>query len=538
MKRILLLFISIASFASAKAQNASPVILNLTATHNTVANQVTFDFDLSDAENDMCGVELRVSGDGGLTWLIGLDSITGDTGYPQTPGAGKSIVWTYDPFTLTAQTGSGPVNFQARVIAYDLNAPDIQNIVDQVDSARLVQTLQFVEGTRHRTAAPAHLQEVRDSIENLMAANGLQDWHHFFPFGGTQGRNFSGRLPGLLDEPTTYLISGHYDTEPNTPGADDNGTATAAVMEMTRIFSGYQFRHSIRSIGFDLEESGLLGSFYYVANEIPAWENVDGLLNMEMIGYYDDNPNTQSLPAGFNILFPDAYNAVVSDSSRGNFLTNVANVASNSLKETFDTCAATYVPDLRVISLAAPGNSTVAPDLRRSDHAPFWDGGYKALMLTDAANLRNPNYHTPGDSIATLDLDFYVKNVKAVLATLVKLADPLNASFSVSNPFTIDVPVNLTDQMEMDQFLVYPNPSSGRFKITFASDGNSPVQINCYNIKGEKVAEVCNQQYTAGNKTIAWTAEDEQGETFANGNYFLKYTHGDRTATRRITIQH
>lgn len=523
---------------STNAQNAAPQIANLSTAHNSTNHQVTFTFDLSDAENDPCDLQLRVSGDDGITWLINLDSITGDTGYPQMPGMGKSIVWTYDPFDLTAQTGPGPIAFKARIIADDRNAPDIQNIVDQVDSTRLIQTLQFVEGTRHRNAGPVHLQEVRDSLGNLMAANGFQDWHHTFAFGGTNGQNYSGRLSGLLDEPKTYLYSGHYDSEPNTPGADDNGTATSAVMEITRIISGYNFRHSVRGIGFDLEEEGLLGSIDYVLNRVEDWESIEGLLNMEMIGYFDNSPNSQSLPVGFNLLFPDAYNQVIADSSRGNFLTNVANQASNSLKEVFDTCAATYVPDLKVISIAAPGNALVAPDLRRSDHAPFWDGGYQALMLTDAANLRNPHYHTPGDSIGTLDLDFFVKNVKAVLATLVKLADPLNATFAVSDTFSIDVPVGVADQIFPAELLIYPNPTEGGLSISFSNDGIAPVLMALYNIQGQQVAEICNRSFSSGIKTIHWFAENSNGQLLPNGQYLLRYEHGNQQTTRRITIQH
>lgn len=538
MKRILFAIIGICTLAGAYAQNAAPTISNLTTVHNSVTNEVSFTFDLNDAENDPCDLQLRVSGDDGRTWLIDLNTIVGDTGFPQMPGTGKNITWTYNPSVLASQTGTGLVALKARIIADDRNSPDIQDIVDSVDSTRLVQTLQFVEGTRHRTAGPVHLQAVRDSIENLMATNGLQDWHHAVTFGGTSGNNYVGRISGLLEEPETYLVSGHYDSEPNTPGADDNGTATAAVMEIIRIISNYEYRHSIRSLAFDLEEAGLIGSIDYVLNEIQPWEDIEGLLNMEMIGYFDNTPNSQSLPVGFNLLFPDAFNAVMADSSRGNFLTNVANVASNSLKETFDTCAATYVPGLKVISLAAPGNALVAPDLRRSDHAPFWDAGYQALMLTDAANLRNPHYHTPGDSIGTLDLGFYVQNVKAILATLVKLADPLNATFAVSDTFTVDIPVGVeTGEIPMD-FIVYPNPSDGGLQISFSNNGQNPVRIALYNLKGQQLAEVTNQTYPSGTKIIHWFAQQGDGSPIPSGQYILKFEHGKQVAHQRISILH
>ena len=92
MNRFLILLLCLGSFAVTKAQNAAPVISNLTTTHNSAANTVTFDFDLSDAEGDDCDVQLRVSGDNGRTWLITTANVTGDQGFPQTPGTGKSML--------------------------------------------------------------------------------------------------------------------------------------------------------------------------------------------------------------------------------------------------------------------------------------------------------------------------------------------------------------------------------------------------------------------------------------------------------------
>src|SRR5690606_22115028 len=94
---------------------------------------------------------------------------------------------------------------------------------------------------------------------------------------------------------------------------------------------------------------------------------------------------------------------VADDEYRGNFLFACSNTNSNPLLATFVAASEDYVPELRLVSASLPGTGTIAPDLRRSDHARFWDAGIQALMLTDAANFRNPNYHTPGDSIGTLN---------------------------------------------------------------------------------------------------------------------------------------
>jgi hypothetical protein len=142
-----------------------------------------------------------------------------------------------------------------------------------------------------------------------------------------------------------------------------------------------------------------------------------------MIGYYSDKPNSQEIPAGFNLLFPDATNQINANQKRGDFITNVANASSSALGLLFSTTAQQYVPGLKVISLVVPGNGTIAPDLLRSDHAPFWFAGKPALMLTDGANFRNECYHTPSDTLdGKLSFTFMSNVVKATVVAAAQLA--------------------------------------------------------------------------------------------------------------------
>ncbi|MEM0997639.1 MAG: M28 family peptidase [Bacteroidota bacterium] len=518
-------------------QNAAPVITNLAVNHSPANQTVTFDFDVSDAEGDPLDLQLRLSGDSGRTYVVTLlDSVTGDVGFPIAPGAGKQIVWHYSLASLAADGLLGTVALEARLIADDRIPIDIQTIVDQVDSTRLVDHLKFVEGIRHRNANPPQLQVVRDSIASLMAARGLQDWHHTWPALGSQGENYIGRIGGLTGERRTWYLSGHYDSVINSPGADDNGTATSALMEAVEILSAYQFRHSIRFCAFDLEESGLLGSIRYVNTQIPTWEDVGGLLNLEMIGYKDEAVNTQSLPNGFNLLFPTAYNAVEADSFRGNFLTNVANVASDSLRLAFDSCAAAYVPDLKVISLAAPGNAQVAPDLRRSDHAPFWDAGYRALMLTDAADLRNPFYHSAADTIGTLDLAFYVQNVKAAVATLAKLAVPMHAGLA-SDTLQINVTVGIAPPPAGIALAIYPNPSPGHFNFKFVLQEAGPVRLSILDLRGRTVRDLSPGQLPSGPHQLVWDGRSTSGNALPNGSYWVVMHNRNGRISQQIRIQ-
>lgn len=300
-------------------------------------------------------------------------------------------------------------------------------------------------------------------------------------------QNIIGRKPGVKNEAITYIIDGHFDGVPGSPGADDNGSAVAGVLEALRILSQYQFEHSIRFIGFDAEELGLVGSLRYVQNGIKPFEDIQGVLNFEMIGYYDDEPDTQFLPTGFDILFPRAAQEISDDQNRGNFLTVVGNVASNPLIGAFVSASETYVPELRLISVAVPGNGSIAPDLRRSDHSRFWDADYQALMLTDAAEYRNFNYHTPNDVIATLDFEFMAQVVQATLATAAELAIPISVG---STEVDLSNYVGIADHSHNlpGNVRIYPNPTDGILSVLVTDNEHAfKSRLEVYDMSGKLV---------------------------------------------------
>ena len=466
-----------------QGQNLPPQISNLSLSVDDPNGEVLFLYDLLDLEGDSLEVWIQVSDDNGMTWRVPADSMTGDAGFPVFSGTGKALVWHFDLAQLALFTGhGGPFNLVARLIVDDHQIFDIQTIVDQVDSVRLWDNLSFIEGIRHRTANPTHLEAIRDSIYARATSGGMKAWGQSFVYGGYNATNPGGRLAGTRDEAKTWFGSGHFDTVNISPGADDNGSSVAALMELMRVLGSYHYSNSIRLVAFDLEESGLIGSNRWVNLNIPAWEQVAGVLQMEMIGYYDNAPNTQTLPFGFNLLFPAVADSVIADSSRGNFLTNVANVASHDLKVAFDACALAYVPGLRVLSLETTGNGQGTPDLRRSDHASFWDAGYPALMLTDGADFRNAHYHTSHDTLGTINLNFLTNNTKAVAATLAKLAGIQHSDVAISQPFVVDSLAVGLDQaneaLEWD-LRAFPNPAfqTVSFTFTLKKAGNFKLKI-------------------------------------------------------------
>ncbi|MGB5026577.1 MAG: T9SS type A sorting domain-containing protein, partial [Saprospiraceae bacterium] len=121
---------------------------------------------------------------------------------------------------------------------------------------------------------------------------------------------------------------------------------------------------------------------------------------------------------------------------KGDFITNVGNTLSYSLRSKFHQLATSYVPQLKVISLDVPGNGSIAPDLTRSDHFAFWLKNIPALMITDAANFRNKYYHTIKDSVQYLNFNFMSQVTKASIATLLELAE---TQHGVSTEFSVDL---------------------------------------------------------------------------------------------------
>lgn len=521
MKPFLMMACLACCAAGARSQNNVPVISGLSATVDTAQKKVTVSFDLADAENDSVEVSLAVSDNNGTTYFVNAAAVTGDVGFPVFPRNGRQIVWDY-----TAVTGNSG-SYRIRVVADDRHHVPIQDMVDRVDSLRLIQDMHIVEGVRNATNGAAHLAEVKDTIFGRFTNLGLETRYQNFQYGSYQAQNIIGKKQGRTDEATVYIVDGHFDSV-NGPGADDNGSAVIGVLEAARILSAYEFKKTIRFIGFDLEELGLLGSREYVNNGIAAQESVAGVLNFEMIGYYSQRKNSQVFPTGFNLLFPAAYAAVFSDTFRGNFITNVANTNSSLLKQKFDQCAAAYVPALRVISLEAPGNSEIAQDMRRSDHAPFWDKGYRALMLTDGAEYRNHNYHTSRDVSDSLSFGFIQNVVKATVATLAELAEPIHADMKTTD---VQLPnVSLLGVQEYGKGRIDVSPNPGNESIRVGWTGTDYREITVTDMKGRLVYKSAIPP--SANQHLLLT------ETYANGTYVVKLRGGRSELTQKIVVGH
>ncbi len=233
--------------------------------------------------------------------------------------------------------------------------------------------------------------------------NQLQQWGkvevHAFTYQQRTHTNLVLNLPARnTSTQPPILIGAHYDAVPGTPGADDNATGVAVLLELARAFSHQPTNYPVRFVAFDLEEYGLIGSDRYAENLHQQRQKLRLMLSLEMLGYCTHTPNSQRYPvAAMQAIYP----------STGNFIGLIGNLPT--------------IPDLlhfnRAISQAGASSQwlpvgmrgTMIRATRLSDHAPFWDRGYRAIMVTDTAFMRNPHYHQTSDRLETLDLDFLTK---------------------------------------------------------------------------------------------------------------------------------
>ena len=214
------------------------------------------------------------------------------------------------------------------------------------------------------------------------------------------------------DEQAPLLIGAHYDTVAGSPGADDNASALAVLLESASRLKDRPLARPVWFAAFCLEEHGLLGSRAFISGLKQAGQPLDGAIVLECVGYASREAGSQRTPPGVPIPVPTV----------GNFLGIVGNEASRDLVAAVDRSARRAARAIPTLALAVPGRGENLPDVRRSDHAAFWDEGYRAVMLTDTANFRNPHYHQPSDTLDTLDLDFLEGVTEIVVACIEDLA--------------------------------------------------------------------------------------------------------------------
>lgn len=216
-------------------------------------------------------------------------------------------------------------------------------------------------------------------------------------------------LPRDRDKRAVTLVAAHYDTVPGSPGADDNGSGLAVLLECARLLSAAKGAKPVGFVCFNAEEDGLLGSQDFVRNTLPVLDRaVRAVHVLEMVGYRPRSGAKQSSPLPWlprSLRTPD-------------FIALLGRGSSNRIVDDVRKSAA--APGTHIVTARTMGPmDKLLPDLRRSDHFPFWLEGTPAVLWTDTGDFRNPNYHRRSDTPETLDYVF-MQGVGELLASALR----------------------------------------------------------------------------------------------------------------------
>jgi Zn-dependent M28 family amino/carboxypeptidase len=262
----------------------------------------------------------------------------------------------------------------------------------------LTQHVNYLAGTigERNVIAYEPLQKTAQYIQDSLKSQGYQVSSQEYTVQMRKVRNLIAEIPGASKANEIVVVGAHYDTVYDCPGADDNTSGVAGLLELARLLKDSHPSRTIRFVAFVNEEPPWfqtedMGSLVYAEEAHKRKDRIAAGIALETIGMYLDAEGTQQYPAGLNALYP----------SKGNFIAFVGNLGSHSLVRN-------AVRSFRAaVQFPSEGSAVPAaiPGVGWSDHWSFWQEGYDAIMVTDTAPFRNRNYHEPSDTPNTLNYD-------------------------------------------------------------------------------------------------------------------------------------
>ncbi|MCM2358307.1 MAG: M28 family peptidase [Geobacteraceae bacterium] len=256
-----------------------------------------------------------------------------------------------------------------------------------------VRTLAGEIGERHVWRHRA-LDRAAGYLEGELRGAGYAVADQAYTAEGREVRNLEAELRGSSAPEEIIVVGAHYDSVSGSPGANDNASGVAALIEIAHSLAGWPLPRTVRFVLFTNEEppffkTGQMGSLVYARRARLRGERIVAMLSLETIGYYADAPGSQHYPFPLNFFYP----------SKGNFIGFVGNIGSRRLVR---RALATFRG-----STAFPSEGAAVPGgiigVDWSDHWSFWHEGYPALMVTDTALFRYHHYHGPRDTPERLD---------------------------------------------------------------------------------------------------------------------------------------
>lgn len=285
-------------------------------------------------------------------------------------------------------------------------------------ATRLHTHVSAIASREHNTATPQQLEQAAGYIENVLDSEGYTIQRQSYQAGGQTVRNIevsrANVAPGTKPE-RIFIIGAHYDSAPGAPGANDNGSGTAAVLELARLLKDLRPSRGteVKFVFFVNEEPPFfmgeeMGSMQHARKLHEEGQKVEGALILETVGYYSQARHSQTLPPGLEGRYPDT----------GNFIAFVGTLESSKLVQEA-LSAFQQASDFPAHGLAAPA---YVQGVTLSDHSSYNRFGYPAIMITDTAFMRYPYYHTAEDTPDKLDYASVARVVSGLARTIQALA--------------------------------------------------------------------------------------------------------------------
>ncbi|WP_199192821.1 M28 family peptidase [Allosphingosinicella deserti] len=284
-------------------------------------------------------------------------------------------------------------------------------------AARLQAHVRAIASVPHNVNHPQALEASASHIETGLQGLGYAVQRQPFAVGGLEVRNIEAVLDPARPATETLVVGAHYDSWGESPGANDNGSGTAAVLELARLLVDLRGRSAlrIRFVLFVNEEPPYfrtreMGSLVYARRLVASGERIRGMLSLETMGFFSDRDGSQHYPSPFNLFYP----------RRGNFIAFVGPLSARGLvRESVGTFRA--VAEFPSVGGTAPG---AIQGINWSDHWAFMQVGVPALMVTDTAPFRYPHYHSAEDRPDKIDYDRLARVVTGLERMLRRWASP------------------------------------------------------------------------------------------------------------------
>jgi Zn-dependent M28 family amino/carboxypeptidase len=260
---------------------------------------------------------------------------------------------------------------------------------------------------------PQALHAAADYIRGQWSAMGYEVRAQGYRAEGVPSENLEVARPGTQRPAEILLIGAHYDSVAGSPGANDNASGVAALLELGRAFTRLEPKRTVRLVAFVNEEPpffywGEMGSMVYARAARARGDDIRLMASLEMLGCYSEAPGSQHYPPLFRYFYPD----------RGNFIAFVSNLRSRRALQDV-TAAFRAHSDFPAESLAT---FAFVPGVSWSDQLSFWRRGYRALMVTDTAFYRYPYYHTGHDTPEKLNYPAMARVVEGLERAFAALA--------------------------------------------------------------------------------------------------------------------